>query len=342
MAELIDQVKGVKSTFSSWDSCMSKTYCKWPVIAAIIIGTLIVLSVLWCVFSCLCCGLSLCTACGRCMTCRCCAGGGGGKRRKDPEYQPMPATPTPYTGYQAPPPMFHNTGPQFATFDAGNKRSANVHEDSLPAMPSWNNAATRRVEDTSPQQSGVDMEMERMLPQSQSHAAMSPVHSPSPVQSQRYASDIGVQRMNHQQSYDDGYRDAPAQPLSPAPTYRSSIPNLPPNPQNSYHHDSYSNSPTQYHSNYDNPPVNTGVAPYPSSRESVQFTPSRIMSPSAVPAYTSYQPASHEQYQQQQTNHEQYQHINHAYQSPNQTQYQDTRPPSLLQVGRKPVNYREV
>ncbi|OCK89973.1 uncharacterized protein K441DRAFT_581554, partial [Cenococcum geophilum 1.58] len=46
----------IKSTFSSWDKCMAKAYCKWPVIAVIIIGSCIVLSILFCLFRCICCG----------------------------------------------------------------------------------------------------------------------------------------------------------------------------------------------------------------------------------------------------------------------------------------------
>lgn len=326
MTSVVNDVQNVGHTFSSWNTCMSKAYCKWPVIAAIIIGCLIVFSVLWCIFSCLCCGVSLCTACTKCLTCGgccgCCKGGGGGsRRRKDPEYHPMPPTPTPYTGYQPPsaPMMYNHTGPQFATFETGTKRSANDHEDSLPAMPSWENATTRRVEDTSPHPHGSDVEMEHMLPQSQHHAPTSPVHERPYSQTQAYSSDLGAQRLDQQAGYHNNYYDTP-QPLSPAPTYYSTVPNhnigvaVAPPP-----HDHFSPQHDQYHHPYDNRDMTGSVAPYPSSRESTQFTAHRSISPPSAPSYSPYQSLPLEQ-------------------------SQGNRPPSLLQVGRKPVagTYREV
>lgn len=240
---------------------MSKTYCKWPVIAGIIIGSLIVLSILWCIFSCLCCGVSLCSACVKCLTCGNCCGACGSSRgrRKDAEYQAMPPTPTPYQGYQPQPgPMMYNhNGPQFATFDAGNKRSANIHEDSLPAMPSWDNAPTRRVEEPTlsqqQQRARDDMEMERMLPYGQSQR--------SPTHESPYASDLGAQNQTSRGGYNNDYYDAP---MSPAPTYYSTAPAGAPaatgaralSPQHTYD--------TGYNGG-------AGGAPYPSSRESTQF-----------------------------------------------------------------------
>ena len=58
--------------------------------------------------------------------------------------------PAPYQGYQpangnnAPPP--YNEPPRFAQFDVGHKGKP-VGEDSLPAMPSWDGAQQKRVED---------------------------------------------------------------------------------------------------------------------------------------------------------------------------------------------------
>ena len=243
----------------------------------------------------------------------------------------MPPTPTPYqNGYQPQSNMMYNSaGPQFATFDAGNKRSANIHEDSLPTMPSWDNAQTRRVEDHTPQPRGTDLEMERMLP----------AHPPvSPVRESPYHSDIGAQRLGqHQQhSANADYYDPPTQPLSPAPTYYSTAPMagaLAPAPHTRFspQQDHYDNS---YSQNY-----NSNVAPYPSSRESTQFAATRN-----VPQSQNYSPYDSQPVQYHATramsppqNHETY-----------QTQYVDqasgARPPSLLQIGRKPIagSYREV
>lgn len=262
-------------------------------IAAIILGSLIVLSVLWCIFSCLCCGVSLCTACVKCLTCGNCCGACRRGRRKDPEYHPMPPTPTPYQGYQSQPSsmMYNNHGPQFATFDAGAK-NARVHDDSLPAMPSWDNAATRRVEDHS-QHRDSDMEMERMLPQS-------PVREQPYGRSQHYTSDLGAQRLDQRGAAND-YYDAP---LSPAPTYYSTVPAA-----------AGAVVPSNAAYNRGLPP---NVAPYPPAGERAQFTPQSISPPSA-PSYS-------------------------PYQSPPLQQNNGARPPSLLQVGRKPVagSYREV
>lgn len=268
-------------------------------IAAIIIGSLIVLSVLWCIFSCLCCGISLCTACGKCLTCGGCCGACGSSRgrKRDAEYQAMPPTPTPYQGYQPQPGpmMYASHGPQFATFDTGNKRSANIHEDSLPAMPSWDNAATRRVEDNTPsqqqQRARSDMEMERMLPYGQGPH--------SPTRESPYNSDLGAQNQSARGGYNNDYYDAP---MSPAPTYYST------------QHASASTAagaramspPQQHDMGYRG--ATTSPAPYPSSRESTQFGSLYASNP----------------YQQEQD--------------------PGARPPSLLQIGRKPVagSYREV
>ena len=273
---------------------------RWPVIAAIIIGTLIVLSILWCIFSCLCCGISLGAACIRCLSCGGCCGACRGSRRAK-AYEPMPPTPQPYQGYQPPAqPMMYNNGPQFATFDAGNKRSANP--DALPSMPSWDTAATRRVEDTSHRD--ASMEMEHMLPH---NIPTSPVRG----QHQQYSSDLGAQRLDQQQrGAANEFYDTP---LSPAPTYYSTAP-----AGAIAHQTRHQFSPS--HENYDY----NSTRPYPSSRESTQFaSSSRAMSPPTQNGYS-------------------------AYHSPTPTyempQAQGARPPSLLQVGRKPVagSYREV
>ena len=128
---------------------MSKTYCKWPVIAAIIIGSLIVLSLLYCLARCVCCGAECCCGCLSCCN-ACCP---SGSRNKNSGYQQPPGPPPqpygPYGQYQSPvPPAYnpgfaYNHGPQTATFDAPSK---SMNEDALPAMPSWDNARSRRVE----------------------------------------------------------------------------------------------------------------------------------------------------------------------------------------------------
>ena len=141
---------------------MSKAYCKWPAIIGIVIGSLIVLSLVWCLARCLCCGASCCCSCLRC--CDCFTPDRHKRRSRDQDaYRPM----MPNQGFQPmPSPMIYQPGgPQVATFDAGRK----VHADSLPSMPTWSNAQERRVEEPAEEQNdhpaqghGADVEMGRV------------------------------------------------------------------------------------------------------------------------------------------------------------------------------------
>ncbi|KAI5288630.1 hypothetical protein KEM52_001089 [Ascosphaera acerosa] len=111
---------------NSWDSCMDRKYCKWPVIAAIIVGGLLVLWVAWIIFSCICCATRVCCCCTSCVRscfscCWCCGGSDGDKDRNknnndadQDEYmakyggQPQPLVtaqppPMPTPAYYAPP-----------------------------------------------------------------------------------------------------------------------------------------------------------------------------------------------------------------------------------------------
>ncbi|KAL1960073.1 hypothetical protein VTO42DRAFT_245 [Malbranchea cinnamomea] len=149
-------IDDVKNTFSSWDSCMAKSYCKWPVIVAIIVGSLIVLGVAWCIIGCLCCGYNCCKSC-----CSCCCPSGRDRGPKRSKYADNP-TPfhnsAPAYGYQSnPPPPVYEPQNKFAQFDAPLRPAQPVNEDALPPMPSWSDARTRRVEDHS-----QDMEMNNL------------------------------------------------------------------------------------------------------------------------------------------------------------------------------------
>ena len=73
--------------------------------------------------------------------------------------------PAPYMGYQpannpnnAPPP--YGEPPRFAQFDVGS-RGKPVHEDSLPAMPSWENAQHKHVEDDDVEMSHLELPQEK-------------------------------------------------------------------------------------------------------------------------------------------------------------------------------------
>ncbi|KAF1832111.1 hypothetical protein BDW02DRAFT_20776 [Decorospora gaudefroyi] len=183
-----------RTTLSSWDNCMAKDYCKWPVIVVIIIASLIVISVVMCVVRCICCGAECACCCFRCCA-GCCGGSGRGHKRVKSDPTPTyPTYPTPYGAPAANPyaqahataprapsidsrplnqqyrsnamPTFEPAGarperPQFATFDS---TRAVVNEDALPAMPTWKDGRDVHVEVEErpiPQKQG-DMELDRL------------------------------------------------------------------------------------------------------------------------------------------------------------------------------------
>jgi hypothetical protein len=108
------------------------------------VGGLILLSILTCFIRCCCCGLECCCGCFRC--CNSCCPSPRNKKDKpskhlDPPYQPPAHNFN--QGYQPnAPPVYTPGPPQFASFDV----SKPVHEDSLPPMPSWDTAVSRKVE----------------------------------------------------------------------------------------------------------------------------------------------------------------------------------------------------
>ncbi|KAI1466636.1 uncharacterized protein F4812DRAFT_60204 [Daldinia caldariorum] len=145
-------IQDAKTAFSSWDNCMQADFCKWPVIAVIIIGGLIIFSIVWCIARCLCCGLSCCCECCHCLKCcgECCGCCDPPKGRKN-KYLDEPFVPPHHEENQAYrsqapmnpafPPAPSPSVPQYAVFDDGDKKNA----DALPAMPSWEGAKTQKV-----------------------------------------------------------------------------------------------------------------------------------------------------------------------------------------------------
>ncbi|KAI9673895.1 MAG: hypothetical protein M1817_002101 [Caeruleum heppii] len=178
LASTVGEIKGAPDTFSSWSRCMSKPYCKWPAIIGIIIGSLIVISLLWCCISCLCCGASCCGSCFSCCG-NCC-----GRRRSKGQKPISNPTPIPFGarmgGYQPTPQPPAYMEPQFATFDVskkGHKSGPSYgNEDALPAMPSWETAQQRKVLEES---RADEVEMGRL------NAPGNAAHSPM-VQNQEY------------------------------------------------------------------------------------------------------------------------------------------------------------
>ncbi|KAK2754369.1 hypothetical protein FQN54_007013 [Arachnomyces sp. PD_36] len=142
----------VPQTLSSWDSCMAKSYCKYPVIVGIVVGSLVLFATLWCMFRCICCGA------------KCCCCGCGSKKPKPSKFADGPGSSPfhrsgpggpPAQGFQPSPAPPVYEAPQFATFDASG--NGKVNDDALPPMPSWDNATTRRVEDTSAPTQDVEL-----------------------------------------------------------------------------------------------------------------------------------------------------------------------------------------
>ncbi|EFE41158.1 conserved hypothetical protein [Trichophyton verrucosum HKI 0517] len=165
----------VKDTFSSWDKCMAKSYCKWPAIVGIIVGGLILLSVVWCLVGCICCGYTCCKGCCECCSCCCPSSSSSRKPPPAPAYDSRSKFADDYSGYQRPAPPVYNTQaasstPSYAQFDTLGSRpaptvptsTARVNDDALPNMPTWQDATTRRVEDTS--HHNEEMEMSHLNP----------------------------------------------------------------------------------------------------------------------------------------------------------------------------------
>ncbi|KAI0392384.1 hypothetical protein F5Y17DRAFT_360911 [Xylariaceae sp. FL0594] len=144
------QINDAATAFSSWDNCMKADFCKWPAIALIIVGGLIIFSIVWCIIRCCCCGLSCCCECCYCLKCcgECCGMCSPPRGRRNKYMDEPLAAPIHDQGYRPQAPMHAGgfgpakpTVPQYAEFDAGNKQDA----DSLPAMPTWENANSKKV-----------------------------------------------------------------------------------------------------------------------------------------------------------------------------------------------------
>ena len=146
-------------------------------IAGIIIGSVILISIVACIVNCICCGYRCCTAC-----CGCCCPSGKRKEKKSkyyddpPLHQPQPSGPA-YQQPTTPAPPVYRGAIQTATFDSAKSPSTTVNEDALPEMPTWASAVDKHVEDTSHKD---DVEMEPLNPQGQvpdrKHGADTPLH----------------------------------------------------------------------------------------------------------------------------------------------------------------------
>ncbi|KAJ5872093.1 uncharacterized protein N7529_004446 [Penicillium soppii] len=154
-------LESVPSTFSSWDKCMTKSYCKWPVIAGIIVGSVILLAV---------------------------------RRNKTPKHydeppfhQPPPPAPNPVY-HSSPAPPSYRGAEQTARFDAPKSPAVKVNEDALPEMPTWAGAVDKHVEDKDHHE---DVEMAALNPPDRKQGAGTPGaaysdYSPNPSMTAGY------------------------------------------------------------------------------------------------------------------------------------------------------------
>ena len=131
---------------------LNNSSTRWPAIAGIVIGVIVSCLTLFC--------------CIRCCTRRRRKAGGRNRANTASMFNPAP-----YQGYQPAnnpnnaPPSYGQT-PQFAQFDVSNGKK--VTADSLPAMPSWDGAQSKRIEQE-------DMEMGHLEKPPQGHKPMSSI-----------------------------------------------------------------------------------------------------------------------------------------------------------------------
>ena len=141
------------SRFVSVDNNADSAPARWPVIVAIIIAVVVAVFTLYC-----------------CLRCCGCCGGRRGARRSRKNTQPSMFNPLPYQvqGYQPAnqPPPYGNQPPQFAQFDAPSQPygpTRKIGEDSLPAMPSWNQAQSRKIEEDDVEMGHIDLQKNGLM-----------------------------------------------------------------------------------------------------------------------------------------------------------------------------------
>ena len=227
--------------------------------------------------------------------------------RKRSKYADEPGTyQNSHSGYQPSPAPPVYDAPKYAQFDTpsgGSKPS----DDALPHMPSWENATTRKVEDTSTQ----ELEMNRLDPSTGQNVAA-----------------IGRPGRS-------GYHEVPSQPSSPRfPQNQGYRGREPTNPHFNSAHEVDPATIGVARSGYDhNPPYQDhrpNQAPYSRSQSSLpsqsSYSPYPLRQQQSHAAYSTASPASPPpQFSSQEFDH-------------------GARAPGLLQAGRRPVenSWREV
>lgn len=230
-------------------------FIRWPVIAAIVSASLILLIIVWCIVGCLCFGTACCCGC-----CACCRGRGGGRRRRrDKDIEPHPPqpppvyavssggyqpTPAPHLVYQAAPspsPAVYQATPSPAPTSPYQQRP--VHEDALPPMPTWQTAQERRIMNEREFQ-GVHVELGQLHTSppvspvvGTSHSQQQMPYSPPGYDSNAYPYGTGpgaghtntygpaasspnhYPQQPHRQQQGGGYPYDPVSPASPSSSY---------------------------------------------------------------------------------------------------------------------------
>ena len=117
--------------------------------------------------------------------------------------------------------------PQTATFDAPSNKNGAYNEDALPAMPSWEQAQSRHVEDNNVEMEQLDhqaAQQESLLPRNDAASAGGGRYYNH--QEQNAGGDLGTAQVGPYHNYDQ-YRQFAGSPVSTAhnsmypPTYRT-------------------------------------------------------------------------------------------------------------------------
>lgn len=201
---------------------------RYPAIVGIVIGALILISLLWCFARILFCGAECCFCIGSCLRCCTCCCRSSNSPRSRPQAQPAPYN-QPYQYQSAAPPQY-TVGPQYAQFDAPSKAGyRSINEDALPAMPGWDTAASRKVEDHDYREDEA-VEMSKLDTHTQQTQPMLPRLTPTPAESpygrDPYAGDLGVPQTHDNRAYNHqqnpyAYNPTPVSPVYTQQNYAS-------------------------------------------------------------------------------------------------------------------------
>ncbi|EWC46699.1 hypothetical protein DRE_03944 [Drechslerella stenobrocha 248] len=247
-----DDIASLPEVLKSWDSCMAKSWCKYPIIAACVVGGLVLICTAWCCYRC------------------CCRRRRKAKRSKSTFFNdPVPAYMTSGTTFapdsnSAPNNLSGGAGgysssnivgpskigggapaaPQYAYFETGTTGAKD--NDELPVMPSWNGAKNEKVEDTT--------KVEAIELNEVDNNGRQPSAPSNPVGGHVQVSPPPPPQTNHMPLGADPFQYHPQAPHHPPP----------------HHHQNFS----------PNPPVGAvGVNPFGPQRMNSPFAPNNAVAP---------------------------------------------------------------